>query len=82
MAKIKIKNLSKNVKISAKEMGYIVGGGAGDLSHDMLEMQSAFYLQYLMLQKKISHENRQFSMISNIMKTKQDTARNAINNIR
>jgi hypothetical protein len=48
----------------------------------MQEMQMSFNLQYLMLQNKISHENRQFSMVSNIMKTKHDTAKNSINNIR
>ena len=48
----------------------------------MQEMQMSFNLQYLMLQNKISHENRQFSMVSNIMKSKHDTAKNSINNIR
>ena len=46
------------------------------------EAQKSFNLQYLMLQNKISHENRQFTMVSNIMKNKHDTAKNAINNIR
>jgi hypothetical protein len=46
------------------------------------EMSESFNLQYLQLQNKISHENRQFSMLSNIMKTKHDTAKNSINNIR
>jgi len=48
----------------------------------MQKMQMSFNLQYLMLQNKISHENRQFSMVSNIMKNKHDTAKNSINNIR
>jgi hypothetical protein len=48
----------------------------------MQEMQMSFNLQYLMLQNKISQENRQFSMLSNIMKNKHDTAKNSINNIR
>ncbi len=42
----------------------------------------SFNLQYLMLQDKISQENKQFSMLSNIMKNKHDTAKNSINNIR
>ena len=46
------------------------------------DAQMSFNLQYLMLQNKISHENRQFTMVSNIMKNKHDTAKNAINNIR
>jgi N-acetylglucosamine kinase-like BadF-type ATPase len=49
---------------------------------NMQEMQMSFNLQYLMLQNKISQENRQFSLVSNIMKTKHDTAKNSINNIR
>jgi len=51
-------------------------------TQQMQEMQMSFNLQYLMLQNKISHENRQFTMISNIMKNKHDTAKNTINNIR
>ena len=53
-----------------------------DIVQGMQEMQQSFNLQYLMLQTKISHENRQYTLVSNIMKTKHDTARNAINNIR
>jgi hypothetical protein len=49
---------------------------------EMQEMQMSFNLQYLTLQNEISHENRQFSMVSNIMKNKHDTAKNSINNIR
>jgi uncharacterized coiled-coil DUF342 family protein len=49
---------------------------------EMSEMQMSFNLQYLMLQNKISQENRQFSMVSNIMRNKHDTAKNSINNIR
>jgi hypothetical protein len=51
-------------------------------AQEMQEMQQSFNLQYLMLQNKISHENRQFSMVSNIMKNKHDTAKNSIDNIR
>ena len=46
------------------------------------EMAQSFNMQYLMLQNKITHENRQFSMVSNIMKNTHDTAKNSINNIR
>ena len=49
---------------------------------EMQEMQMSFNLQYLMLQNKISQENRQFSSVSNIMRTKHDTAKNSISNIR
>jgi hypothetical protein len=49
---------------------------------NMQEMNMSFNLQYLMLQNKISHENRQFTLVSNIMKNKHDTAKNSINNVR
>ncbi len=48
----------------------------------MAEMQMGFNLQYLMLQNKISQENRQFTMVSSIMMSKHDTAKNSINNVR
>ncbi len=51
-------------------------------SQQMQEMQMSFNLQLLKLQNKMSHENRQFTMVSNIMKNKHDTAKNSINNIR
>jgi hypothetical protein len=46
------------------------------------EMNMSFNLQYLQLQQKMQAENRQFTLVSNIMKVKHDTARNAINNVR
>ena len=45
-------------------------------------MSQSFNLQYLELQNRISHENRQFSMISNIMKTKHDTVKASLTNVR
>ena len=48
----------------------------------MQEMQMSFSLQYLQLQEKMQAENRQFSTISNVMKTKHDTAKSTINNVR
>jgi hypothetical protein len=49
---------------------------------DMTEMSQSFNIQYLDLQQQIQDENRRFTLVSNIMKTKHDTAKNAINNIR
>ena len=46
------------------------------------EMSQSFNLQYLQLQQNMQEENRQFSSLSNVMKTKHDTAKNAINNVR
>lgn len=49
---------------------------------EMQEMMQSFNLQYLQLQEKMQSENRQFSTISNVMKTKHDTAKTSIANVR
>jgi hypothetical protein len=49
---------------------------------DMQEMMQSFNLQYLQLQEKMQGENRSFSTVSNVMKTKHDTAKASINNVR
>lgn len=46
------------------------------------ETQMSFNLQYLQLQNQMQHENRSYTAISNIMKTKHDTVKNSISNIR
>ncbi len=46
------------------------------------EMNQSFNMQYLALQQKMQDESRRFSVISNIMKTKHDTAKNSISNVR
>ncbi len=48
----------------------------------MQEMNQSFNVQYLTLQQKMQDESRRFTMISNIMKTKHDTAKNSISNLR
>lgn len=48
----------------------------------MQEMSQMFNLQYLQLQQKMQSENRQFNALSNIMKTKHDTAKNALSNLK
>lgn len=66
-----------------------VAGNSGDSSmallqatKEMQEMSQQFNLQYLQLQQDMQNENRQFSMVSNIMKVKHDTAKTAIQNVR
>ena len=49
---------------------------------NLQETQMSFNLQYLQLQNTMQNENRQFTMVSNIMKTKHDTVKNSISNIR
>jgi hypothetical protein len=50
-------------------------------TQQMQETQMSFNLQYLQLQNSMQAENRQFTMVSNIMKTKHDTAKNTISNV-
>jgi len=45
-------------------------------------MERSFSFQYLQLQEKMQRENREIAMISNIMKTKHETVKNSISNIR
>ena len=46
------------------------------------ESQMSFNLQYLQLQSQMQSENRSYTAVSNIMKTKHDTVKNSISNIR
>ncbi len=77
MARIKIEDLPKDQKVSSQEMRNVFGGEI-----ILTDMQMGGDLQYLQLQQAMQHENRQFTMVSNIMKVKHDTAKSSINNIR
>lgn len=76
-------SLHKEVKRTA---ALVTGPGSNDrvlaATRKMQEMNMSFNLQYLNLQQKMQAENKQFTLLSNIMKTKHDTARNAINDVR
>jgi len=48
----------------------------------MQETQMSFNQQYLQLQSQMQRESRSYTAVSNIMKTKHDTIKNSINNIR
>ncbi len=48
----------------------------------MYKMVEQFMIDFVLLHNEVSYENRQFTMISNIMKTKHDTVKATINNIR
>lgn len=61
------------------------GSGQADLldaTKSMQETQMSFNLQYLQLQSQMQNESRSFTTISSIMKTKHDTVKNSINNVR
>jgi len=49
---------------------------------NMQETQMSFNLQYLQLQSQMQNENRSYTAVSNIMKTKHDTVKNSISNVR
>lgn len=48
----------------------------------MQDMNNMFNLQYLQIQQSMQRDSREFTMISNIMKTKHDTARNSLSNLK
>lgn len=64
--------------------GVGAGGSQGmlDQMQKYQEMNQSFNMQYLQLQQNMQNESRKFSVISNIMKTKHDTAKNSISNLR
>src|SRR4029077_2141786 len=70
--------------------GGIAGAAAGGSStldlmnatQQMQEMQMSFNLQYLHLQENMQNTNRQYTAVSNILKTKHDTAKNVISNMK
>ncbi len=51
-------------------------------AREMQEMNQHFSMQYLTLQQNIQGESREFNLLSNVMKTKHEAAKNAVNNIR
>jgi hypothetical protein len=61
---------------------------AGTIIKDDLALRNAapaklsYSLQYLMLQQQMQNESRAFTALSNIMKTKHDTVKNSISNVR
>ena len=77
MARIKIEDLPKDQKVSSQEMRNVFGGGI-----ILTDMQMGSDLQYLQLQQDLQTELSKYTMLSNIMKTRHDIAKNSINNIR
>lgn len=49
---------------------------------EMQEMNQEFNEQYLHLQENMQQESRQFTFLSNVMKTRNDTIKSVINNVR
>jgi hypothetical protein len=61
-----------------------VGGAPAEQGNieSVLQDSQAFNLYYLQLQEEISAENRSYSTMSNVLKARHDTVKNAIGNIR
>ena len=49
---------------------------------EMQQAQAGFNRQYQQLQQKMQNENRQYTTVSNVLKTKHDTVKNSIGNVR
>ncbi|MEO1170744.1 MAG: hypothetical protein AAFX94_01660 [Myxococcota bacterium] len=83
-----VTNPSGTVATATPNSGNAMGSGDGNVdavmqqTRELQELNQTFNLQYLNLQQNMQSENRQFTTLSNVMKTKHDTAKNAINNVR
>ena len=60
----------------------IAAGEAGPPPGEPPDRQVNYNFQYAQLQPQMQHENRSYTAISNIMKTKYDTLKNSITNVR
>ncbi len=85
----KVEKLEKSYDgMASKSVGTNANTGSDPQSQllnatkQMLETQMSFNLQYLQIQSQMQHENRSYTAISNIMKTKHDTVKNSISNVR
>ena len=75
--------------LSDEALGGVAGGAGGDSGASMLkatkelqEMNQQFNMEYLNLQQEMQGENRRISALSNVMKTKHDTAKAMIQDVR
>ncbi len=58
------------------------GGGSAPNMDQVLAQSADQNLYYLQLQERISAENRAYTAVSNVLKARHDTVKNAISNIR
>lgn len=70
-------------ELSLEQLERAAGGTTAltDSSMEVQELSTSFDIQYQQLALQMQ-ESRSYTTISNIMKTKHDTAKNAINNVR
>jgi hypothetical protein len=70
------------LRARSDEASALAAQGELAISRQRQEMIQSFNLQYLQVQKAMQQENRTFSAVSNILKTKHDTVKNSISNMR
>lgn len=63
-------------------LGAGVGGGEAPSVEQALTQSQDFNLYFLQLQEQMAAENRAYSAMSNVLKARHDTVKNAIGNIR
>jgi ABC-type transporter Mla subunit MlaD len=70
------------VKAAAATPGRAGGGSLQAEIDDMRDAQTRFDRQFQALQQVMQDESRRFTALSHVMKTRHDTAKNAISNVR
>ena len=76
--------LAERDRALVKRAGALIAERAVALRHGrpLRDAQMSFNLQYLQLQTQMQNENRSYTTVSNIMKTKHETVKNTLNNVR
>jgi hypothetical protein len=67
---------------AAPQRGAVAPGATAQATRQMQEMNTGFNLQMQQLQNELQRQAREINLVSNVMKTKHDTAKAAIQNIR
>ena len=62
--------------------GTVPSGGSEGSMDQMLQQNADMNMYYLEIQERISAESRAYTTLSNVLKTRHDTVKNAIGNIR
>ncbi len=80
----KLSEIQGRLHAASIELGrlFVQQGALLQATKAMQETQMSFNLQYLQLQSQMQSENRSYTAVSNILKTKHDTVKNSISNIR
>jgi hypothetical protein len=78
----KATNLQQALAACMSECGADAQAQVVAAAKDLHDTQMSFNLQYLQLQDKMQQEARSYAVVSNVMKTKHDTVKNSISNIR